>query len=63
MQAAEASVQDGLEDASCVPAMRAGVYLKEVALVSLETTCRESKAHCLASFAATLCPSLMGWGQ
>lgn len=56
-------MQESLEDAFCAPAMWAVVYLKEVALVSLETTCLGSKAHCLASFAATVCPSLMGWGQ
>ena len=34
----------------------AGVYLEEVALVSLETACCRNKAYCLASLAATLCP-------
>ena len=41
----------------------AGVYLEEVALVSLETACCRNKAYCLASLAATLCPPLMGRGQ
>lgn len=55
-------MQDGLEDTSRAPAA-AGVYLEEVALVSLEGACRRNKAYCLASLAATLCPPLMGWGN